>query len=386
MRNQCKPSINVYLIKIVSKLSKFFKRKKKRLTKTFLFVLELSPMSTVRRNAQIIVQYTTAYPFKLPNRFMTCVYCGDSFEEPAQFRRHMSELHVDVKIHIAFAHIPEGYIKVDCTDLRCRMCEGSFNRLEMLVEHLNKTHKLSLDLSCDLGVQPFIFEKDKWSCVMCNSKFISLRALSRHTQSHFLKYTCESCGKSYFTSSSLRLHLKVSHNGEKRICLKCKKTFGSLEAKRKHVQENPRCWAFICCVCGERFTSLTLRNAHRAQVHGVESKSYVCPECREVFPNRHKYRVHFIMTHTNEYYTCNCGRKFDTKANLEKHMVVHTKEKLFPCTMCSKAFSRKKNLVQHMWIHSEHKRFECTDCHKQFNQKVTWKSHMKSFHPDVPIS
>ncbi|KAL0808622.1 hypothetical protein ABMA28_013060 [Loxostege sticticalis] len=343
-------------------------------------------MSNAKHNAKMIVRCTTAYPFKLPERFMVCVYCCDSFDDPPRFRHHMSEYHPEVKLRIAFAHIPEGYIKIDCTDLRCRICFAQLNKLEVAVDHLIKEHDQTIDLSCDLGVQPFILPDEKWACALCESKFISLRALSRHTQSHFPKFTCEACGKSYFSVSSLRFHKQVSHIGDQRICVKCKKTFETLEEKRKHVLESPRCWAFVCKFCGERFVSSTLRNAHRTQVHGMQSKEYVCPECPEVFPDRQKYRIHFITTHTNDYFSCTCGKKFDSKSNLKKHMVVHTKEKLFPCTVCSKAFSRKKNLVQHMWIHSEHKRFECVDCNKQFNQKVTWKSHMKSYHPGVAIN
>ncbi|XP_059056465.1 gastrula zinc finger protein XlCGF57.1-like isoform X12 [Achroia grisella] len=345
--------------------------------------LNLSPMALARRNAQIIVGYSTAYPFKLPECSMVCVYCLESFDDPAQFRKHMDDEHQEVKIRIAFAHIPDGYIKVDITDLRCRLCRHTFEELEPLADHLISAHDLKMEKKYDLGVQPFKFVGGRRSCALCGEKFATLRALSRHTQSHYLKHTCESCGKSYFTSSSLQQHMKLSHIGDQRICVKCKKTFMTLEAKRKHLNDSPKCWSFLCRDCGERFMTATQRDAHRAQLHGAQKKTYHCLECNEVFPDRMRYRVHYKITHTDQYFTCSCGRKFDTKTNLEKHRVVHTKEKLFPCTVCMKSFARKRNLVQHMWIHSEHKRFSCKICNKQFTQNVTWKSHMRTYHADM---
>jgi hypothetical protein len=343
-------------------------------------------MTIARRNAEKIVLYTTAYPFKIPECSLVCVYCREEFADPTAFRDHVRWHHPEVKIRVAFSHVPEGYIKVDCTDLSCRICSLSIATVDLIAEHLVKVHNKQIAMDYDLGIQPFAFREDFWSCYICNVKFSSLRTLSRHTQSHYFKYTCESCGKSYFNLSSLQHHVKFSHINGMRICVKCKKTFKTLEAKRKHVEDTPACWPFICKTCGDRFVTSTQKDAHKINVHGEQSRSYVCPECREIFPNRMKYRFHFIITHTNDYFACACGRKFDTKNSLEKHKVVHTKEKLFPCTVCSKEFSRKKNLVQHMWIHSENKRFECVPCKKKFNQKVTWKIHMKSRHPDVAIS
>nr|XP_032526265.1 oocyte zinc finger protein XlCOF6-like isoform X9 [Danaus plexippus plexippus] len=337
-----------------------------------------------RRNAEFIVRFSTAYPFRLPEDSMVCVYCCDSYSDPAMYRRHMEEEHQNFNVRMAFVHCSEGYIKVDCTELRCRLCSEPFDALEDVAQHLFHKHEQPLNLSFELGMQPFKLEKDKLICAICRAKSLCLRQLSRHTQTHFLKYTCEACGKSYATMTPLKHHITYSHTGQERICRKCKKTFSSLTEKRQHLQDSKSCWSHLCNICGERFLSWTIKQAHLTEVHGAPKRTYVCPECLEVFPDRKKFRVHFKILHTDDNFVCTCcGLKFDTKRNLENHRVVHTKEKLFPCPVCSKSFPRKKNLVQHMWIHSELKRFSCTLCNKQFNQRVSWKTHMKYYHPDL---
>ncbi|XP_022818921.1 zinc finger protein 250-like isoform X11 [Spodoptera litura] len=342
------------------------------------------PNFIAKRNAEVIVKYSTVYPFKLPEENMVCVYCCESFPQPAEFRAHMDEEHETFNPKMAFLHCSEGYIKVDCTNINCRLCFKNFPNLDEIADHLYSEHKKPLDLSVALGLQPFNLENNKLFCAICRAKALCLRQLSRHTQSHFWRYTCEACGKSYATNTALRSHIRFSHIGNEKICRKCKRTFSSIEEKRKHMLESQRCWSHLCCVCGERFISWHAKQLHLSECHGVEKKVYVCPECGVIFHERKKYRTHFRLSHTDDNYVCSCcGMKFVTKKTLEEHRVSHTMEKLFPCTVCSKSFPRKKNLVQHMWIHMENKRFECKMCNKKFNQKVSWKTHMKSYHPEL---
>ncbi|XP_037875563.1 zinc finger protein 660-like isoform X11 [Bombyx mori] len=345
------------------------------------------PITVARRNAELIVKYSTVYPFRLPDTNMVCVYCAEGYEVPTMFRRHMETEHQLFNPRMAFAHLPEGYIKVDCTDIRCRICSEHFVTLEEIGSHLQSVHYKHFDLNTEIGAQPFKFENDRFKCSICNKKTLGLRQLSRHMHTHFLKYTCDSCGKSYATNTALRAHTRYTHSREGHICRKCKTSFSSAEALRAHRLESRRCWQYLCNVCGERFVNWELKENHRREIHGVEKRAYNCLECGESFACRKKFQTHFKVSHTDDSYMCPfCGVKFPTRRILEDHRVVHTKEKLFPCMVCLKAFSRKKNLVQHMWMHSEYKRFECKMCNKQFNQRVSWKSHMKSYHPDLSVS
>lgn len=343
-------------------------------------------MVEARCNAKILLKYTTVYPFRIPSTDMVCVFCGEAYSDPQNYREHMQAEHTQFIVNRAFFHTASNfeYLKVDCTEVKCRICKEPFEDLQSVAEHLVGKHGKSINLDAELGMQVFKLGEEKWVCAFCNVKVPSLRDLSRHTSRHYHKFTCEICGRSYINKEGLTKHIEIGHVDGKR-CVKCKKMFPSCKARREHMEQSRRCWPNMCPFCGERFLTKKLKVEHLSVVHGEQQKaSHTCPECGQVFEKWRAYRVHFVITHTEHNYECPfCGIKFDTLRSYESHKVVHTKDKSFPCTFCSKAFGRKKNLLQHMWIHSEHKRFECKMCNKQFNQKVSWKTHMKSYHPEL---
>lgn len=343
-------------------------------------------MVEARFNARIVLKYSTAYPFRIPSNDLVCVFCGENHSEPSNYRKHMKAEHTDFNISTAFAHTASNfeYLKVDCTDLKCKICQEPFDTLQLIAVHLVEKHNKSLNLNAEIGMQTFKLGEEKWVCAICGAKEPCLRALSRHTSKHYHKFTCETCGRSYVNKESLMKHIVASHT-EGKLCARCKKVFPSCKARREHMETSRRCWPNTCSFCGERFLTKKLKYEHLSAVHGEQQKSsHTCPICGEVFDKWRTYRIHYVISHTEQNYECPyCGLKFDTLRGYESHKVVHTKEKSFPCTVCSKAFGRRKNLIQHMWIHSEYKRFECKMCNKQFNQRVSWKTHMKSYHPEL---
>ncbi|XP_026743948.1 oocyte zinc finger protein XlCOF26-like [Trichoplusia ni] len=343
-------------------------------------------MHIAKRNAHIVIEYITAYPFRLPESSVVCVYCWDKFDEASAFRKHMDDDHKTANIKVAFSHIHDGYIKVDSTFLKCRKCRVPFNNIDEGARHVKEIHKQNIDLDYDFGVQPFHMEDGKFSCGVCRAKFSNLRTLSRHVQKHFFQCTCELCGKSFSSSASLQKHIEFScpHVPKVRKCRRCRIVLYSNEDQKRHFESSQKCRQHLCSSCGERFSTWKIKRHHMELAHGIPKKDYPCPECGVVFKKPNLFRSHFKIVHTDDHFKCpSCERKFDTKYGLDRHMVVHSNERLFSCDICSKSFPRKSTLRQHMWIHSDVKRFECKLCDKQFNQKVSWKTHMKSYHPGL---
>ena len=90
--------------------------------------------------------------------------------------------------------------------------------------------------------------------------------------------------------------------------------------------------------------------------------------------NKHHKEDHGIVTCTI------CGKNFETKTSLDKHMYCHTKEKAFCCKECGHAFPFKSRLVQHQIIHTSELLFMCKhdQCSKGFKNMGDLNHHVKS--------
>lgn len=319
---------------------------------------------------------------------MVCVYCGESYDDPAEFRAHNDQEHKEFKTGIALYHLRDldCDVKVDCTDLRCRLCSNRYENLDDLAKHLSTDHKININFNYDLGVIPFKIYKDKYLCVVCKSKFPNMRFLSKHTNTHFAKYTCELCGNCYASSTTLNSHIRntCSRKSQLPFCRKCKKPFNSVKERMNHLVASKMCCQHVCNICNDRFPTWNMKQNHMKETHNTPEKTYPCPDCSAVFRRKDAFRQHFVLTHTDSHYSCgHCVEKFASEQNLKQHLLLHSGDKRFICNTCDKSFLRKSGLTQHNWIHSEVKKHSCNLCDKHFNQRVCWKAHMRSRHPEL---
>ncbi|XP_032363836.1 zinc finger protein 16 [Etheostoma spectabile] len=141
----------------------------------------------------------------------------------------------------------------------------------------------------------------------------------------------------------------------------------------KHVSRRKK--TFSCSECGKRFDQKGNLNRHM-RTHTGE-KPFSCSDCGKAFSDSGNLKKHMI-THTGEKpFSCSeCGKAFSESGSLKKHMMTHTGEKPFSCLVCKKSFTQRGNLRSHMAIiHTGEKRFNCSVCNKRYARCSRIKTH-----------
>ncbi|XP_032832365.2 uncharacterized protein LOC116955409 [Petromyzon marinus] len=75
-----------------------------------------------------------------------------------------------------------------------------------------------------------------------------------------------------------------------------------------------------------------------------------------------------------------CGKSFNQKGSLDRHMRLHMGITPFACRHCGKRYTRKDQLEYHIRTHTGNKPFPCTLCGKCFPFQATLNQHVRKNH------
>ena len=144
--------------------------------------------------------------------------------------------------------------------------------------------------------------------------------------------------------------------------------------KLKYQEDGRKLW--ICLSCGKEFNQKYLLKRH-IPIHTDERK-FKCIYCDKLFRQNSTLSQHIAAIHSgNKPFVCEvCNKCFSRVSILINHCKTH-KEKQHQCTICDKSFHQKSNLNTHMNTHLAEKPFKCQNCSQGFNQKHKMKKHMK---------
>ncbi|KAM4034665.1 LOW QUALITY PROTEIN: uncharacterized protein ACNLHF_021335 [Anomaloglossus baeobatrachus] len=141
---------------------------------------------------------------------------------------------------------------------------------------------------------------------------------------------------------------------------------------------------FSCSECGKCFNQKGNLCKH-LRIHTGE-KPFLCSECGKC------YREKFILVahqrvHTGERpFSCSkCGKLFKRQSALISHQRIHTGEKPFSCSECGKCFTYKSYLVTHQRTHTGEKPYSCSECGKNFSQKFILDKHLRIHTGEKPF-
>ncbi|KAM3957600.1 zinc finger Y-chromosomal protein 1 [Aphomia sociella] len=284
-----------------------------------------------RSNTEIILQCSTACPFRTWGQNFNCVFCRVQSNDPNGLRTHMASRHANFDIQLVFSRkLRKEFLKVDITDLQCKLCFIQIDSLDDLIAHLKNDHKQPINADVQPGVLPFkLNDGSSWICAICKIQFSDFISLKKHTAEHYQNYVCDTCGEGFITESALIAHTRIPHDN-KYTCSRCIATFSTLEERSVHMKTQHTTLPYMCVYCKEkpRFATWELRKRHLMEFHNYKpgAEMYECTTCHMTFKTRsqkyhHNVKAHRTKKETEYGYPCgSCSRAFASKMSLEKHI------------------------------------------------------------------
>lgn len=335
-----------------------------------------------KSNAVIVLENSTAIPFKWQRQNFLCFFCHKTFKDTDLLKKHTKDDHKTSSIKSGVSYLRgDEKVKIDVTALKCTICNTNSRNLDDLIDHLKVTHKKLFHEGYGYGLVPYRLVNESLSCAICDEEFQYFIKLNHHMNEHFGSYVCETCGKSFLSQVRLRFHAQRHCSGYR--CNICSETFESLTQKNSHEAKTHNKVATVkCSYCPENFTGYYARRVHHSVVHNVAMQEYNCPVCGKSFQIMSRMKVHLKQVHIKERnFSCSmCDQKFFSKTQVKKHMIKHVGERIHQCEICMKSYARKQTLRDHMRIHSKDKKFSCSMCSQEFVQNNSLRLHMRVHH------
>lgn len=316
-----------------------------------------------------------------------CFYCDSHESTPAALKRHTIEEHGDATLTCFTKRdsVAKLRVKLDITDLKCKMCFQEIETLEELKEHLVNVHKRPVNLELKNQIVPMKFDDGDLKCCICGNFVYFMSGLLKHMHTHYPHYECTApgCNAAFMNQGCLNNHIRHLHTASNLKCNFCPEIFDREVLRKTHekYKHGAKVMMSKCHICGLKFSDFSIKQKHVSDVHDGR-REYKCNACDSVLCSvaglrRHVNRVHLMERR----FPCHlCDKAFFAKAQLDNHIICHTGERNFKCDFCNKKFSRKKTLREHIRIHLNDRRFKCQICGLGFVQNCSLKGHMKSKH------
>lgn len=201
-------------------------------------------------------------------------------------------------------------------------------------------------------------------CDICDREFGTIAERNQHIEEHFKQIECPSCSRTFIGDRAFEFHTSTG---------KCKK----VKAKLK---------LFRCNLCNEKvFDSIDTLNNHMRSTHkcSINRERIACEECNRTFGKLKYLRKHIRELHemATPFDCKTCGKRFNRKANLLEHELIHEGKYLAHCETCGNSYRTASALRLHERTHTGEKPYACDICNeKAYAYNTDLKRHKRAVH------
>ncbi|KAL1490465.1 hypothetical protein ABEB36_013153 [Hypothenemus hampei] len=120
----------------------------------------------------------------------------------------------------------------------------------------------------------------------------------------------------------------------------------------------------LCEICGQNFKTKSGYDNHMKKHGNVEDEIKL-----------------LSLNKSEEKSSCNiCGKTFNQKGSLVRHLAIHTGESRYQCEECGKKFLHHSSFTMHKKIHAGQRNFKCDTCNHCFLTNSHLQRHRRSTH------
>ncbi|XP_011190978.2 zinc finger protein 69 [Zeugodacus cucurbitae] len=234
----------------------------------------------------------------------------------------------------------------ECKEIHtCKECAQTFKRISNYRTHMERKHGEIADVP-------------KFICTDCTFTCNTQAQLNHHAVKH-LPLTkrrivpCPHCDHKFPTKTYVAQHIKYVHMNER---------------------------SFICEECGE-----AVRSKGQLKQHMLTHTDYApfeCEVCKKGFKNQVRLKKHMETHNPNKHICAECGLQLNSRATLNRHLLVHSDVMQHKCDFCGRAFKRAKALKNHLILHTGLKPYSCDFCDRTFANGSNCRTHKRKAHPE----
>ncbi|XP_037532997.1 zinc finger protein ZFAT [Nematolebias whitei] len=214
-----------------------------------------------------------------------------------------------------------------------------------------------------------------FACEFCHKIFKFRHSLVSHLRTHTQEkpFHCPHCDYASAIKANLNVHLR-KHTGEKFSCEHCSFSCLSPGHLKVHIERVHQRVKQHCSFCVKKYSDVKNLLKHMEKHHNLKEP--------DVLQNYQELRLKTRQGLRQLLYHCTtCNRHFKNQLGRERHMLMHSPQPPFACSLCDHSATKMVALAAHVRKHLF--LYACCACDRQLVSSHRLRSHLEESHPEL---